>query len=568
MKRRLARLRVARWVSVGLLLSRFAQGDPLAVVNPVPPGTYPVGCSNVAQDYSRLQSGETAQEYWDGFPNGGQERYVSQLLVDPAAAMQVALPIPNDSELFVDRGGSAVTYDFLVCYPTASTNPNPDYPLPTGGVVPHMQAGSSAPTWPDATTVWPVLLFSHGLAGSPLDTPYIQIIAALASYGYVVVAPFHGDARFADVQIQNIVDLIYAVLHFPTYVEMQAIRPLSSVAALDLLLSNPDYQGHVDANRIAGFGASLGGETLLLQAGARLTDSIGLSSKQVVVDARLKAIFGYVPYFGQPIYPAFGRDQQGLDGMTVPFLGVSGTADTTAPVGPALQGVAQLGGSRYLVTLQGVTHHFDVPSTDTIFTWALIFIRAQAQDDRMARVTLARMTHVADGGQDQLLLDYTAPAVPYLAGESDVVEYYRGATGHYFITANPAETVVLDAGGAWSRTGFEFKAFALGSGLGVDACRFFSAPALSPDSHFFTIDANECAIVKASPLWIYEGLAFAAEPPLADDSCALNRIAVFRLYNNGMNGQPNHRFLTSKSETAATQAQGWALEGTVFCSPP
>jgi hypothetical protein len=54
-----------------------------------------------------------------------------------------------------------------------------------------------------------------------------------------VVAPFHGDPRFADVKIQNLSDAVYAVLHFPTYVEMQAIRPLSTVAALDFLLGHP-----------------------------------------------------------------------------------------------------------------------------------------------------------------------------------------------------------------------------------------------------------------------------------------------------------------------------------------
>jgi predicted dienelactone hydrolase len=553
---------------IGLALSGVALADPLAIVDPLPPGTYPVGCSNVEQDFSRVQPGETAQQYWEAFPTNGQERYVSQLLVDPAAALQVALPIPDDRELFVNRANTQVTYDFLVCYPTSGANPHPDYVLPTGSAVPHMQTGANPPVWPDATTRWPVLLFSHGLSGSPLTDEYLRVIVALASYGYVVVAPFHGDPRFADIKIENFVDAIYAVLHFPTYVEMQAIRARSSAAALDVLLSSAQFQGRVDVNRIAGFGASIGGETLLLQAGARLTDSLGLSSKQVVADPRLKAIFGYVPYFGLPIFPAFGRDQHGLDDITVPFLGISGTADTTAPVGPAIDGILRLGGSRYLVTLEGVTHHFDVPSTNDIFTWSLIFIGAHALDDRAARVQIARMTSVRGGGDDRLIIDYTAPALPYLPGESDVVEYYRNATGHYFITANPAEMAALDAGGAWVRTGAEFKAFALGSGLGLPACRFFSAPALSPDTHFFTINPLECAAVQSSPFWLYEGLAFEAQAPLGDGACPPDRIPVTRLYNNGMNGQPNHRFLTSKSEAAAIQAAGWILEGTVFCAAP
>lgn len=566
---------VARLGGIAVVLGLLVLGraladpfDPLATVAPLPLGKFPVGCSNVEQDFTRIQPGESAQQYWEGFPTGSQERYVDQLLLDPTHVLRVDLPIPDDRELYVDRATTTVAYDFLVCYPTSPSNPYADYALPTGNAVPHMQRGAAPPVWPDETTRFPVLLFSHGLLGSPLTPEYLAVLTYLASYGFVVVAPFHGDPRFADVQIDNLSDLIYAALHFPNYTEMQSIRALSSAAALDALERDPDFAGRIDPDRISGFGASLGGETLLLQAGARLTTTIGLSSKQVIADPRLKSIVGYVPYFGQPFFPAFGRDQHGLDGMTVPFLGISGTADTTAPLGPAIQGVERLAGSRYLVTLAGVTHHFDVPSTNDIFTWSLVFIAAHGLDDRMRRVQLARMTSVAGGGDDALIIDYTAPAVPFLPGEADTVEYHRNATNHYFITANPDEASALDAGGEWLRTGQEFKTFGLGSGLGVPACRFFSAPALSPDTHFFTINPVECAWVKASPLWLYEGLAFEAQPADATGFCPADRIPVRRLYNNGMNSQPNHRFLTSRSEIAATQADGWVLEGTVFCAAP
>jgi dienelactone hydrolase len=540
----------------------------LATVAPLPPGNFPVGCSNVEQDFTRLQPGETAQQYWEGFPTGGQERYVDQLLADPANVLRVALPVPGDRELFVDRANTAVAYDFLVCYPTSASNPYSDYPLPTGNAVPHMQRGAAPPIFPDQSSRFPVILFSHGLMGSPLTPEYLAALTYLASYGFVVVAPFHGDPRFADIDLANLGDFIYAALHFATYTEMQAIRALSAAAALDVLTTAPGFAGRIDPDRMSGFGASLGGETLLLQAGARLTTSVGLSSKQVILDPRLKAIVGYIPYFGQFLFPAFGRDQAGLDGMTVPFLGISGTADTTAPLGPAIQGVERLAGSRYLVTLAGVTHHFDVPSANDIFTWSIVFIAAHGLDDRMRRVQLARMEDVAGGGDDQLIIDYTAPARPFLPGEADAVEYHRDATDHYFVTADPLEIAALDAGGAWLRTGYEFKVYALGTGIGLPACRFFSAPALSPDTHFFTINPVECEVVKRSPLWIYEGLVFDTQPPTPDGSCPADRIPVVRLYNGGMNGQPNHRFLTSRSEIAATVGAGWTLEGTVFCAAP
>lgn len=113
-----------------------------------------------------------------------------------------------------------------------------------------------------------------------------------------------------------------------------------------------------------------------------------------------------------------------------------------------------------------------------------------------------------------------------------------------------------------------FKAFASGSGLGVATCRFFSAPAHTPDRQWFAIDANECAVVKASPLALYEGLAFAAQPPLADGTCAFDRVPVVRLYDYGINGQPNHRLLASKGATAAMQGRARELEGAVFRTPP
>ena len=48
------------------LLAAPARADSLAVVDPLPPGPYAVGCSNVAQDFSRVLPGESAQNYWEG----------------------------------------------------------------------------------------------------------------------------------------------------------------------------------------------------------------------------------------------------------------------------------------------------------------------------------------------------------------------------------------------------------------------------------------------------------------------------------------------------------------------
>ncbi|MEP6997567.1 MAG: hypothetical protein ABI900_07960 [Betaproteobacteria bacterium] len=542
--------------------------DSLAVVDPLPPGPYAVGCSNIAQDFSRVQPGESAQNYWEGYPDGSRERYVTQLLADPADALMVDVSVPDDRELFTNRAGAQVPFALLVCYPTTADNPYPDYPLPSGPAVPHMQQGAQPPIFADANARWPVLLFSHGLVGSPISSDYITALTKLASYGYVIVAPFHGDPRFTDVKIDNLTDFLYALLHFGTFVEMQAMRPLSLSRSLDYLFAHAQYRDHLDVNRVGGFGASQGGESMLLMAGAKLTITIGMSSKQVIADPRLKAIVGYVPYLGQPFLPAFGRDQNGLDGIATPFLAISGGADLTASLETTLQGVDRLAGSRDVVVLAGVDHGYDYPSTDDIFTWSMTFLAAHVNDDRAARVRIARMTVVRGGGDDSLVRDYTAPAA-LGPGELDTIEYFGAALGDYFLTAAPDEAAVLDTGllPGWARTGFAFKSWSTDAGHGVPACRFFGKPGPGPYAHFYTIDPNECAFVAASPGWIFEGLPFSEEAPVGGD-CASNRIPVVRLYNNFQGGQVAHRYLTSHSEVAAMMDAGWLNEGAVFCSAP
>ena len=398
------------------LYGGWAMADPTLVVPPQPlPGPYPVACSDIAQDFTRVQPGETAQDYWDGTPHDdGSGRYVTELLADPGSTLQVTLAVPSNGNVYGSFAGEKVPYVVIVCYPTTADNPRADYPLPNGVVVPHMQLGTDAPLLADPTAHFPVLLFSHGLAGSPLDSEYLLAIAVPASYGYVVAATFHGDARFSPLQINDLADVVYLLAHLSDVVALQALRPLSLSATLDVLLANPQWRDHIDPNRIGGFGASLGGEAMMLMAGAGLTSSAGLSWTQIDSDARLKAAVGYVPYFGQPIFPAFGRDQNGLNNITLPYLAISGTADTIAPIELTQQGLEHIAGTRELVELVGVTHGFDVPSTNDIFTWALTFLDAQVRGDALASAQLAQMASVAGGGDDHVVIPYNgSPATNY-----------------------------------------------------------------------------------------------------------------------------------------------------------
>jgi predicted dienelactone hydrolase len=384
-----------------------------AVVSPLAlPGPYAVACSNIAQDFSRVTPGEDAKGYWEGTPAAnGTPRYVTDLLADPANTPSVRVAAPNDTNLYGSFVGQQLKFVLFACYPTAPDNPRADYPLPTGDVVPHMQVGADLPLFADPTAHYPMLAFAHGYRGSPLSHDYLAAMSVFASYGYIVVAPFYGDPRFCDLTLDNLSNDVALLLNLRSFTALQALRAISTSPALDLMLSNPPWRDHIDATQIGGFGASMGGETLLLMGGAGLTTSPEFAQTQVTVDPRLKAAVGYVPFFGEFFLPAFGRDQSGLDRVTLPYLAISGTSDTLAPIVMTEQGIKRLTGTRELVSLVGVTHGFDVASTNDIYTWALTFLDAEVRGNPAARQQLSTLGSVAGGGNDRVVIPYNGPAV-------------------------------------------------------------------------------------------------------------------------------------------------------------
>jgi murein DD-endopeptidase MepM/ murein hydrolase activator NlpD len=152
--------------------------------------------------------------------------------------------------------------------------------------------------------------------------------------------------------------------------------------------------------------------------------------------------------------------------------------------------------------------------------------------------------------------------------DADIVEYYAASLDHYFMTGFTSEAAALDSGtpiAGWKRTGESFPAYsAAGSGLST-VCRFFGTPGLGVNSHFYTGFDFECAAVKQLAGWTFEANAFYIAANVAQ--CPASTRPVFRLYNNGMGGEPNHRYTTSWPVIDAMQTQGWLLEGVAFCAP-
>lgn len=154
---------------------------------------------------------------------------------------------------------------------------------------------------------------------------------------------------------------------------------------------------------------------------------------------------------------------------------------------------------------------------------------------------------------------------------AQVVEFYNAALNHYFITAFPEEAAMLDAGTlvkGWARTGATFNAWrdAGEDSKAVPVCRFFGTSGVGPNSHFYTADANECALVKTNPNWTYEAIAFYIELPQASGCGAENEVVYRSFYPGATVSESNHRFVTDLT-VHQKMATSSTLEGAVMCAP-
>jgi hypothetical protein len=181
----------------------------------------------------------------------------------------------------------------------------------------------------------------------------------------------------------------------------------------------------------------------------------------------------------------------------------------------------------------------------------------------------------------------TLTPVPPQVVIAQVDEFYHFALRHFFITADDAEKQALDTGVhfGWLRTGYSFKAYARGSSTGKSVhpvCRYYS-PAIvefedgnevGSDSHFFSADWDECAVVLRRYGYAYWLLEFdnafqIALPDKSSGACPVGTIPVYRLWNQRVDS--NHRYTTSaaiKAEMlgAGYLAEGYGPDGAVMCA--
>jgi photosystem II stability/assembly factor-like uncharacterized protein len=185
-----------------------------------------------------------------------------------------------------------------------------------------------------------------------------------------------------------------------------------------------------------------------------------------------------------------------------------------------------------------------------------------ASNDAPANVPIEELSWL----DDTTLIAATHGRGAFLASTltAAAVEYYYAAWNFYFETAFPDEIAALDGGafgGAWKRTGQTFKVWPQPYGSASPTCRFFSTAFAPKSAHFYTPFEAECDIVMANPGWQFEAIAFYIQLADAGGNCPPGTIPLYRLYNNGMGGAPNHRYTTSLAVFNQMIALGWLFEG-------
>ena len=184
---------------------------------------------------------------------------------------------------------------------------------------------------------------------------------------------------------------------------------------------------------------------------------------------------------------------------------------------------------------------------------------------------------------------FTPTSLPPAKKTGELVEYVNepdfplAPAGHFFYSGDPLEQAAIDSGAAghWRRTG---KTISTGGYLPV--CRFYGSVTPGPNSHFFTVDPEECEQVKRAALnappgaskWNFEGNEFYAAYPsinsVGTTSCAQGAAAVYRAYNNAFESggkknpwDSNHRFSIDHQDIVSLVGFGWRDEGIVMCVP-
>jgi len=300
------------------------------------------------------------------------------------------------------RGAQTEALDCVLWYPADAQAREVGQQFGVAGLPPLFQAGRAAPGAALARSAGklPLVVMSHGLGGAADQFGWIG--PELARHGYLVLAVNHPGNN---------------ALEPPTpegyLLWWERATDVSEV--IDGILADSTYGSHVDGTRIGALGYSIGGETVLALAGARIDQqafidfclahpqeqtcrvpsTMNVSTPQDLLaavrassaeslarsgesyrDARIRAVFAISPAVGQ----AFHRSS--FDYVAVPVTMVAGSVDTLAPPEQNAEQFAAWMPQAKVAVLKGVGHYAFLDSCTTEGAGALPQFCADGGVDR------------------------------------------------------------------------------------------------------------------------------------------------------------------------------------------
>jgi len=369
-------------------------------------------------------------------------------------------------------------------------------------------------------------------------------------------------------------------------VHNRLIRKIDSQGIVTTLAGGPGMVGHVDGpgsqarfGQPEGIATDAGGNVYVADAGNGAIRKITPDGMVSTLASNIASPEGIAIDAVGNLYVAAAGDStvrkitsSGEVSLVAGLSGNSGSADGYGsaalfhePFGVALDAV----GNIYVA--DSFNHTIRVIAADGMVTTLAGHVRQIGFVDGRAVDTYFALPWgiVIDRAGQILVADYFNHAIRLIATVGPAVEYYHPAYGHYFLTASRSEVEALDAGqfAGWSRTGQSFSVLAPTADA-ARVCRFWSGQTYAPkSSHFYTPYADECAKVKQDPVWQFEGHAFALRLPeagLGYVTCPSDTRPLYRAYNRGMSGAPNHRYTTDPAVLGEMVAQGWQVEGDLW----
>jgi len=188
--------------------------------------------------------------------------------------------------------------------------------------------------WPARGTSKDVILFSHGAASAPWK--YEALIGQWTAAGYDVYAPLHVDST-----------------DHPRHDDFKGMASWKArLEDVSVLADEIGKDGYITA------GHSYGGLVALTRGGAKALVPDGFT--EPMADPRVKLVLAFSP---PAAIPGF-IEKEAYAGVSVPALVQTGTMDIPPGTDVGWQGhldayaMAQPGGHRYALVLEGVDHYF------------------------------------------------------------------------------------------------------------------------------------------------------------------------------------------------------------------